>query len=669
MRRTWAFALLLAACDGGSEAQPTGGPTGLLPVAACAECHPRQADALVGSPMHYATFSPVANAMMRVLEDKHPEFFAPDAAGSFCGDCHAPAGRTRGVAQAPGTPGFLRDRSAAPGDDAVTCDVCHTVAAAPEPAALPDPNPSATRFGPFGDPVPNDLHDSQIGAHISDARLCGGCHDVRIPRPDVVTGEPFGRLEDLFSEWARSPWADATHPQNPLRGQPGITGLHGPDRIAAGEVVTCADCHMSLYPARGFADPIDADLFDDVDPAELTRKAHKLYAAGRSADVDGAPVRRIADHHMTAASSPLVPWPPNADRADVNLERRTAMLRAAATLHVEPVPAVAPGESLQVDAWIENVGAGHNVPAGFSQEREVWVAIRVLDEGRRCAADTDCADLRQPPRDLDGTVPRCLPDDPVVAPDDATSRAARARAERSGLCDTEAGRCVVYRSGYLVDGDGDGRTDDEDLRHVLVDLDPDTLDERCVLPGPDADRRPDGIEEGLVHFTNQLQRLATDANGAPMADPRARHLEPTAAPHVPAPDAAPVLDQDPADRRTAYATQRARFEMRRWQPVLHRDRPPHRAITDPLDANHFFNGNALRPFEPRLARYRVPLPEATRGPLRVDVRLRFRFFPPRVLRALAARHPELLSEADIDRALRIVDMATATVEIPVVPGR
>ena len=32
---------------------------------------------------------------------------------------------------------------------------------------------------------------------------------------------------------------------------------------------------------------------------------------------------------------------------------------------------------------IENVGAGHRVPAGFSQEREFWVHLRVTDADGR----------------------------------------------------------------------------------------------------------------------------------------------------------------------------------------------------------------------------------------------------------------------------------------------
>ena len=46
-----------------------------------------------------------------------------------------------------------------------------------------------------------------------------------------------------------------------------------------------------------------------------------------------------------------------------------------------------------------------------------------------------------------------------------------------------------------------------------------------MLPGPDADVRLRGVERGLVHFTNALQRVAIDASGIPVEHP---HVAPFA---------------------------------------------------------------------------------------------------------------------------------------------
>ena len=45
---------------------------------------------------------------------------------------------------------------------------------------------------------------------------------------------------------------------------------------------------------------------------------------------------------------------------------------------------------------------------------------------------------------------------------------------------------------------------------------PEAFTEACALPGPDADLRSLGLDQGLVLFTNQFQRLAVDAEGAPV---------------------------------------------------------------------------------------------------------------------------------------------------------
>jgi hypothetical protein len=222
------------------------------------------------------------------------------------------------------------------------------------------------------------------------------------------------------------------------------------------------------------------------------------------------------------------------------------------------------------------------------------------------------------------------------------------RAERSGIC--EAGRCVVYRSGYLVDQDGDGRVADDDLRNELVSVDPTTFAETCALPGPDADLRALGVQKGLVTFTNQFQRVAVDADGQPVPEPQAeRWLRPEVAPEHP-----------------EYATQNARYQRLRYAAA---ELGAPLKVLDPVRANRFFNDNALRPFEPRLARYDVDVPATAVGPLHVDAKVRFRFFVPRLLRTLSAREAlrdmPLVTEALVDGGLDIVDMAAAEAQVEI----
>ena len=661
--RLWPLLALCAACD--TDEPPPGvdeaAHVDFLPVAACAPCHPRQVAEYRSSTMHYATFSPVFNALELAIAEVHG---APFAESNLCAGCHAPVDERQGRTTDGTT--HLRDLLPSEADEGITCDLCHRVERIDGVGNVAlTATPGATKLGPFDDPVANTFHHSAAATQTTDAAFCGACHDVKLPIDDVVEGGP-ARLENLFTEWRESPWADPSHPQNPLRGQQGIGGMHD---AAAGEQVTCQDCHMSLYPARRLDEPVTLHAFPGVDPETLTRKAHKLYAAGVAASVEDEimPTRRVASHAFAGGSGPLVPFPTDAPRNEVALARRTEMLRAALTLDLEETPAQAVrGGELEVRAWIENVGAGHNVPAGFSQEREVWVELTIVDEGRPCVDDVECADLVEPRRFVDDRALECPIDDPVARSEGGETRDLRARRERSGVC--EAGRCVVYRSGYLVDRDGDGLATDEDLRHELVDLDPETLEERCVLGGPDADQRPQGIDQGLVWFTNGFQAVSVRDDGTPEPHPPALALEPTAAPDVADASAPPVLSQPSAERRSEYATQRALHERVRYRSA-HLGRPP--GVADPLRANRFFDGHALRPFEPRLARYALALPDAAVGPLRVGARVRFRFFVPRLLRALiareAARGTYLVTEAMVDDALRTVDMAEAETRIELLP--
>lgn len=625
--------------------------------------------------MAWSAFSPVVHALDLAFAELHDDPFT-DA--NLCGQCHAPAAHLRGL-RSDGR-SVLRAGFVDATTDGITCDVCHRVTAVTGDHTMAlDISPGTQKIGPIADPVATRFHTAKAEGFMTDASLCGACHDVRLPIADAVTGEADGRVEDLFTEWKASPWADPNHPKNPFRGVAGVGDLHP---IDAGAQVTCQDCHMSLYPARGIALRVGVEAFPGVDPATLTRKAHKLYPAGRAADVDDAPDRRVSTHAFFGASKPVVPFPqagaydptPLSDdllgpepidpvrrdawlaaRAESTVSQvdagRVAMLRAALRLSFAGLPAqVSPEETLRIDAWVENIGAGHNVPAGFSQEREVWVELTVRDSGRPCVEDVDCIDLLERARFEDPRAQcQVTTASGALEPPSDQGYDRWMRGERSGVCDQA--RCVVYRSGYLRDEDGDGRVADDDLRDALVEIEAGTLTEACALPGPDADLRIQGINKGLVSFTNEFQRVAVDAAGAPIPEPQAeRWLRPEVAPDHP-----------------EYATQIVRFERVRYagvgagEPIK---------VLDPLRANRFFNDKALRPFEPRLARYDVDLPAGVVGPLIIDARVRFRFLPPRLLRALAVREAladraPLVTEALIDGALDVVDMVAAQAEVEV----
>jgi hypothetical protein len=724
----------------------------------CAQCHSRQAQEFAGSTMRYAMISPVFNALELAFNQIGNGVFAHGGAQEgFCSACHGPqamqstlaSSDTSFIENVTDVQSSIDPRIAIPNENmGLSCDFCHTlqlqkmqnlmIAQAPQATA------SQYKVGPNPQAISNKFHDIQdqtnASTFLQSSEFCSTCHDVRPSFSDAVTQEPFLRSEDLFSEWQRSPWSKADHPQNPMRGMTGIIGIHDDQDTSRGEQVTCQDCHMSLYPYRKFSDEIDYNThFIGVDPKTLTRKAHKLYPVAQAVDpkkvydsllADSQKedykkikrVRRVSTHHFTGVSNPMIPYPLVAiddmtswytqntnslesegsesseqeyeslnGEKQINwsvwraqdqqlkdtygyklrsFERRIDLLRAAVDLSLDEIPLITSRSTeIRLPIWLENIGAGHRVPAGFSQEREMWIDLELIDQGRPCTQNLQCQDLIEPPFFLNNVNRPCRVYDHQGQLDPALDETSmnweeNARRERSAFCSTQ-GYCGLYRSGYLLDLDGDQNLADEDLRHTLVDIDAQTMRERCVVSGPDADVRISGRQRGLIHFTNALQRVAVDENGDVKTYGRTAHLAPIALPYEDQGNLAqktPVLVQDTQQRRSVYATQYALFERWRYTPALAIDAQGESRRGFGLNAPHLFmanrayNGASLKPFEPRLALYEVYIPPTTVGPLSVNVKVRFRFFSPRLLRILAQRTPNLVSESMIDQALKIVDM-------------
>lgn len=540
----WVAVALLAGCPGGptpntDKQRPNdSGDSGTHPTSvdlesadSCQGCHPVQHAEWAGSAMHMApspTFAAFEIAMNRASGGAFAHG-SGTANEDFCNVCHIPVGvfqdelATFDPEDPLAYPGPLEGTSALAGEG-VTCDVCHTTVGI-DPSVTPGGDglgtahalvrdESGTKQGPFA--TSTGAHLSAESSLLPSSDFCGTCHDVRAGKPDAVTGEPFLRVEDTYSEWLASPWSGSDSP--------------------IGEPVSCQGCHMSLYPL-----------------APPNTFAQTQVAAFPS----DLPVRKHATHAFTAVSTSLVDDPryPNQDQPGVydgfgyptgQQQRREAMLASACELRLEGTPTlIEPGaRTLPVVVTVENVGAGHGVPSGFSQEREVWIELVVSDD---------------------------------------------------------AG--VLYSSGMLTDSlhpelgetEPDGLLDDEDLQHRSFSVDLDTL-ASTVTPGPDADQRPDGVNLGLVSFTNDFVSIDTATGDA-------------------------------------------------------------RVVLTPLEANHADNSKALQPFAPQAWRYDVPLPAGgVRGDIRVSARLRFRAFPPKFLRLLGQVAPELVTEDMVDRNT-IVEMA------------
>jgi hypothetical protein len=297
----------------------------------CKTCHAQHYEEWSHSMHAYASKDPVFLAMNRRGQAE-----TGGALGDFCVRCHAPMA-VRTNATIDGT-----DLESLPASlQGVTCYFCHNAKSVEgthnNPVALDSDAPLTMRGG-IRDPLPTRAHSSEFGSLLAStepesATLCGSCHDIVLEPP--LACAPV-ELERTFKEWQGTLFAPGNDAQNP----------HG---------VSCNGCHMPP-PARG-AEGIAAG------GSKRTRKLHDHVFPGVDVAVDG---------------------PFAGDPAELNAHEVGSFLDTVvrvASLCVEH-PSDDPGANrvrLLVD--LDNVGAGHSFPSGASQDRRLWLDVRVLVDG------------------------------------------------------------------------------------------------------------------------------------------------------------------------------------------------------------------------------------------------------------------------------------------------
>jgi len=309
----------------------------------CGVCHPAHYREWAGSPHSHAAISLVFQGFMKKLVTK-----SGLTVREFCVRCHTPVGTTLGEkALLP-----FNDQRAPVSLEGVTCVVCHSIDRQHGLVTGKFPvSPDFPFMGPFlgpkeagakpgaGDTVIADVpHGARRFPGIQNSRLCGHCHDV------LSTG--LLRIEEAFSEWRNSPWA--------------------------AEGVSCQDCHMSPDPGRPVPrtqwpkDYIaDSNIFPDLPKRIRTNHAftgpdHQLIAnaAKERLSLNGEEYREYIDNYE---------------------KDRLRLLRNAAALSVQHPPEVSPGSMLKVIATVKNTFAGHQLPTGFTAERQIWLEVLLRD--------------------------------------------------------------------------------------------------------------------------------------------------------------------------------------------------------------------------------------------------------------------------------------------------
>ncbi|MBI3295834.1 MAG: hypothetical protein HYZ71_13995 [Deltaproteobacteria bacterium] len=539
------FALVLLAAGLTLHAEPYHQEKQFEKAETCKTCHKDQYQEWKGSMMHYSALSPTFQAFELTTRKLTGRFGPHDSQDpTFCINCHSPVGAYNNELA-----GLLREERSDTllekvAGQGISCTFCHSTQGprkvdAPEKGHLGDGiSNAALRFWPtdrligptLGSPGPdtNSFHtefgnNDVTSGYLRSSQFCGSCHDVRVPTPDKQTLAPFQRLENLFTEWEKGPYNTTQNPQ--------------------GRVVSCQDCHMSLYGAKN--------------PETGRPYPPGAYPVTKIATIDTKP-RKHALHSFTAVSRALINDDlfPNQTKSTYDRfgfpigqeQRRTQLLQMACKMEWGNTPSEWKGRpgTLPLEIIITNTGAGHNVPSGFSQERQLWIDLRV---------------------------------------------------------ETELGE-NVYQSGFLVDRphrdepQGDESLHDEDLNAVNTLISTDTFEVTNETHGPDFNERPFN-NRGLVEFNNAFLRK----------------------------------------KGVGYERVHALF------------------LADTMD-----NSRSLPILKPVSIKYDVPLSAFLHkypnfaGHLRAIATLNFRSFPPKILRTLASREPDLISEDLVDRN-RIVPIA------------
>ncbi len=110
------------------------------------------------------------------------------------------------------------------------------------------------------------------------------------------------------------------------------------------EGVSCQDCHMAGVPGKAAI----------MGPERPDRASHTFAAANTT----------VMNHFGDTE----------------NVERARQMLRSAAKLELIEVPEfVRDGSTVNLQVKVTNSGAGHKLPTGFPEGREIWLDVKVTD--------------------------------------------------------------------------------------------------------------------------------------------------------------------------------------------------------------------------------------------------------------------------------------------------
>jgi hypothetical protein len=234
---------------------------------------------------------------------------------TFCARCHTPIAVLNGTIPFAKPPKSPEDtaRVSKVEGEGLGCDICHLM------DGYTEVNNGGFTVKPsstkFGpySDSSSPFHGSKYSDFIRSAEYCGTCHNVTHPANGIV-------LESTYSEWKAGPYA--------------------------AEGITCLDCHMTDGLTTGQKHP------------------------GKAATT--GPERDHVSRHYFVGPNMLFKNFPGVE--DLHQRSRELLKKAG---RVKILSAAINGGKLNLSIEVANTGAGHYLPTGVTEIRELWLKIAV----------------------------------------------------------------------------------------------------------------------------------------------------------------------------------------------------------------------------------------------------------------------------------------------------
>ena len=289
----------------------------------CGDCHSDIVSQWTRSMHNQSHKDPVYNRVAAFLR-KGLTDAGEIAEAESCVKCHTPVGYVTGFPKK-----LTDDLSKTPelATQGIQCDYCHTAVDVTrmynnglvlKPGQGEDD--PGVKHGPFDDSEP-DFHEAAFSELHTSSRVCGTCHNVK----HVTFGTD---LETTYTEWENSPY----NSKDPKKR------------------VTCQGCHMYQRPGV----PATGSTPRPKNPGSATD-----YSDERP---------HIYTHYFVGGNTGVV-----GDEEKVKMAQ--ARLQNAADLDLDTAD-LAQGK-LRVK--VTNSGAGHSLPTGLGDLRQVWLEVQVTD--------------------------------------------------------------------------------------------------------------------------------------------------------------------------------------------------------------------------------------------------------------------------------------------------